>query len=76
MSTKSLTAADVGIVVSLSFDAMPSDCVTSVAAAISEVVISLTVNVRSYGSPSVPLSVSVQSMSIPPPSTNFTSLAV
>ena len=35
-----------------------------------------TVKVRSYGSPSVPASVSVQSMSIPPPSTNFTSLCV
>ena len=57
-STKSFTAADVGIVVSLSFDEIPSDSVTSVPAAIFAVVAE-TVNVKSYRSPSVPLSVSV-----------------
>ena len=35
-----------------------------------------TVNVKSYGSPSEPVLVSVQSISIPLPSTNLTSLLV
>ena len=54
-----MTAADVGSVVSLSFDEIPSDSVTSVPAAIFAVVAE-TVNVKSYGSQSVRLSVSVQ----------------
>ena len=47
-----------------------------IASAAISAVSTLTVNVKSTGPPSVPLSVSVQLISIPPPSTNLTSLAV